>query len=380
MPSLYLHIPFCERKCLYCDFYSVENSSAMGDFLSALGKEITLQGERGAGVVFDTVFFGGGTPSLLTPAQLESLMRALHERYAVRPDAEITLETNPGTVDPAKLREYRLIGVNRLSIGVQSFHEDELRFLSRIHDRRQAERCVEIGREAGFANISIDLIYALPGQTVERWEENLRRAVELRPEHISAYSLIVEEQTPLSRMVRDGEVRPTPPEAEAALYERTMMFLDGAGFDHYEVSNYARPGYRCRHNVAYWSHENYLGFGPSAHSFWREAGPASGRRWWNAPSIQAYVERISAGRLPVMSEERLGSRELVNERIFLGLRSDGIDLGRLQEDFRFEFHRRQQELMGDLIAGGLAVMDEGVLRLTPRGYLLCDEISERLML
>jgi oxygen-independent coproporphyrinogen III oxidase len=380
MPSLYLHIPFCERKCLYCDFYSVENRTAMDAFLGALGKEIERARERGRGVVFDTIFFGGGTPSLLTPAQLESIMRALHDTYAVHTEAEVTLETNPGTVDRAKLRDYRSLGINRLSVGVQSFHEDELRFLGRIHDRSQAERCVRDGREAGFTNISIDLIYALPGQSAERWEENLQRAVELQPEHLSAYSLIVEDQTPLSRMVRNGEVGVTPPETEAALYERTMSFLADAGYEHYEVSNYARPGRRCRHNVAYWSHEDYIGFGPSAHSFWREDGPASGRRWWNVPSIQTYIERIAAGKLPVMSEERLGSRELVNERIFLGLRSEGIDLARVRGDFRFEFHHRQRELMEDLVAGGLAVVDEGVFRLTPRGYLLCDEISERLML
>jgi oxygen-independent coproporphyrinogen-3 oxidase len=380
MPSLYLHIPFCEKKCLYCDFYSVENRNSMDDFLSALDREIRMEGPLADGVTFDTVFFGGGTPSVLEPGQLENILHRLHGTFAVSPDAEVTLETNPGTVDLGKLKAYRSLGVNRLSIGVQSFNEEELRFLSRIHDRDQAIRCVDLARRAGFANISLDLIYSLPGQGLERWTENLRRALELGPEHISAYSLIVEDQTPLARMVASGEITPNPAETEASLYEYTMNFLTESGYEHYEVSNYARPGFRSRHNVAYWSHENYLGFGPSAHSFWSSPGTDSGRRWWNIAGIATYVDRIRGGRLPVASEERLNARELINERIFLGLRSDGVRLAKLEADFRFEFLRRQRDLMHHMVADGLAVVTDGTLRLTSRGYLLCDEISERLLL
>jgi oxygen-independent coproporphyrinogen-3 oxidase len=380
MPSLYLHIPFCEKKCLYCDFYSVESRNSMADFLSALDREITMEGPLATGVTFDTVFFGGGTPSLLEPGQLENILHRLHGTFAVSTDAEVTLETNPGTVDLGKLKAYRSLGVNRLSIGVQSFNEEELRFLSRIHDRDQAIRCVDLARQAGFANISLDLIYSLPGQGLERWTENLRRALELGPEHISAYSLIVEDQTPLARMVASGEVTPNPGETEASFYEYTMNFLTESGYQHYEVSNYARPGFRSRHNVAYWSHENYLGFGPSAHSFWSSPGTDSGRRWWNIAGIATYVDRIRGGRLPVASEERLNARELINERIFLGLRSDGVRLAKLEADFRFEFLRRQRDLMHHMVADGLAVVTDGTLRLTSRGYLLCDEISERLLL
>ena len=378
MPSLYLHIPFCEKKCLYCDFYSVENLSAMDGFLDALVAEIALYSGYGKGRRFSTVFFGGGTPSLLQPEQLNVILSELRRHFDILPDAEVTLETNPGTVDAGKLSAYRDLGVNRVSIGIQSFHEDELEFLSRIHDGKDAVRCVVDARAAGFDNVSVDLIYSLPGQTRDRWEANLRQAAELGPDHISAYSLIVEDQTPLARMVQAKLVSPNPSESEAGLYEFTMEFLEGRGYEHYEVSNYAHPGRRSRHNSAYWSHEDYLGFGPSAHSFWKSAVVPAGRRWWNIANIRTYCERLDAGKLPVANEEIVGGRELINERIFLGLRSDGLNLREAERDFRFEFHARQRELIKALIDENLAVLDEGSLRLTPRGYLLCDEISERL--
>jgi oxygen-independent coproporphyrinogen-3 oxidase len=378
MPSIYLHIPFCEKKCLYCDFYSVESLSGMDDFLEALALEIARYAAYGEGRRFDTVFFGGGTPSLLEPEQLRLVLSHLRSHFDILPDAEVTLETNPGTVDAGKLHAFRDLGVNRLSIGVQSFHPDELRFLSRIHDSEDAVRCYTDARTAGFDNVSLDLIYSLPGQTQNRWEANLRRAVDLGPDHVSAYSLIVEDHTPLSRMVQAKLVSPNPTEAEAAMYEFTMEFLEASGYEHYEVSNYARPGRRSRHNSAYWSHEDYLGFGPSAHSFWKSPVAPAGRRWWNIANVRTYGERLIAGKLPVASEENVGGKELINERIFLGLRSDGLNLQQAERDFRFEFQARQRELIRALVEDNLAVLQDSLLRLTPRGYLLCDEISERL--
>jgi oxygen-independent coproporphyrinogen-3 oxidase len=270
--------------------------------------------------------------------------------------------------------------VNRISFGVQSFSDDELAFLSRIHTRAQALAALEGARAAGYDNLSLDLIYSLPGQTPQGWERNLRTALALQPVHLSAYSLIVEEGTPLAHMVRAGTVKPNSPETEAALYELTMACLEKEGYEHYEVSNYARPGHRCRHNLAYWSHKNYLGFGPSGHSFWHTPDWQEGRRWWNIANIRTYCERLGRGKLPVASEERLKGVDLINERIFLGLRSDGLRVAALQNDFRFVFHGRQRELVRALIEEGLAVSEEGTVRLTPRGYLLCDEIGERMLL
>ncbi|HCV43664.1 MAG TPA: coproporphyrinogen III oxidase [Bacteroidetes bacterium] len=379
MPSLYVHIPFCEKKCLYCDFYSIENRSSMVDFLSALHREIEMYRSLGDGVTFETVFFGGGTPSLLSPEQLGSLLSHLHEVYKIGSDAEITVETNPGTVTTEKLRAYRLLGVNRLSIGIQSFHEDELKFLSRIHDANQALQCVRLARAAGFENLSIDLIFSIPGQTLARWKSNLNQALSLAPQHISAYSLIVEENTPLARLVASKQVSPNPVEEEAEMYEFTMKFLGSHGFEHYEVSNYARPGFRSRHNYNYWTHENYLGFGPSAHSFWKQQEAGFGKRWWNIANLSHYCERLLGNQLPLTSQEFVKARELMNERVFLGLRSDGLDLTRFEREFGVLLSDTHESTINQLINEEYAAIEDRRLRLTPKGFLLCDEISERLL-
>jgi oxygen-independent coproporphyrinogen-3 oxidase len=379
LASLYLHIPFCERKCLYCDFYSVADRGQVEDFLVALRREIALRAAEGAGAEFQTVFFGGGTPSLLAPQQIETILSQLQRAFRIAPDAEITLEANPGTVTGETLRAFRALGVNRLSVGIQSFHNPELRFLGRIHDRAEALRCVELARDAGFDNVGIDLIYSIPGQTLTAWEGNLKIATDLAPQHIAAYSLIVEDGTPLARLVEIGEVRPNPTGLEAAMYEGTMELLDRRGYEHYEVSNYARPGFRCRHNCAYWAHDDYLGFGPSAHSFWRESGGMSGRRWWNVSDLSVYLDRLQDGVLPTASEERLGADELLDERIFLGLRSGGLDLRRLLLDFRHDLAAQKRDILRGMMEGDLASLSDGVLRLRPKGYLVCDEICRTLL-
>ena len=379
MTSLYVHIPFCERKCLYCDFYSVEESELMEDFLGALTREITLRRTETGQVTFETLFFGGGTPSLLAPRQLEPILSRLHAAYRIAPTAEVTLETNPGTVTEEKLRAYRALGVNRLSVGIQSFHDAELRLLGRIHDRAEAFRCLDLAGRAGFDNLGLDLIYSVPGQTLALWEDNLATAARFAPQHVAAYSLIVEEHTPLAGRVQTGEVRANPTDLEARMYERTMEVLRGHGYDHYEVSNYALPGFRCRHNCAYWSHEDYLGFGPSAHSFWKAGDGRSGRRWWNTSDLATYLERLGRGVLPVGGEEQVGPREMLAERILLGLRSGGLDVTGLGADFAFDPEARCGGLLDKMIEDGMAVFREGRLRLTPKGFLVCDEICRRLL-
>lgn len=377
MGSLYIHIPFCERKCVYCDFYSVESLHHTSEFLEALRAEIALAGTGAPDEEIGTVYFGGGTPSLLTPSQLESVLRALHATFRISPHAEVTLETNPGTVTRDRIREFRRLGVNRLSIGIQSFFEDELKFLGRIHSVDEAVECVRSAQAVGFDNVSIDLIYSLPGQRRERWEENLGQAAALSPAHVSAYSLIVEEGTPLARMVASGQVRTSSTDDEAELYACTMDFMDRSGFEHYEVSNYASPGYRSRHNMAYWSHENYLGFGPSAHSFRRSAGHCS--RWANVSNISSYLERLRNHELPIVFEEKVQGDQLVNERIFLGLRSTGLGLGRLRSEFGIDIAILRAPILHGLLEEGLALIRDEVLCLTSRGFLLCDEIAGRLM-
>jgi oxygen-independent coproporphyrinogen-3 oxidase len=352
----------------------------MEEFLDALEREIRLQARLGNGHIFDTVFFGGGTPSLLTAPQLSRILHELRSSYTIAPDAEITLEANPGTVDTGVLEGFRATGVNRLSIGVQSFDADELQFLSRIHDAASAVACVEAARRAGFGNVSLDLIYGLPGQTREGWRRTLERALELEPDHLSAYGLIVEEGTPLARMVEAGLVTPAPAEAEAELFGFTMETMERHGYEHYEVSNYARPDRRCAHNMTYWTHGGYIGFGPSAHSFSPHGGAqGEGERWWNVRQISGYCEALASGRSPQTGRESLTPRELVTERIFLGLRSTGVDVDLLKRDTGFDLPARAGDVIRGLAEEGLALSADGLLRLTSRGFLLCDEIAARLV-
>ncbi len=380
--SIYLHIPFCEHKCIYCDFYSVAPNGQRADdyrlligrFLEALGKEIDLRGsDPRFQASYETVFFGGGTPSLLDPSNIEEILGRLRGRFPVLNSAEVTLETNPGTVDRQKLAAFRKAGVNRLSVGIQSFHEDDLKFLTRIHSAAQAMDCINDAYEAGFENVSLDLIFALPGQTMERWRSNLDTAMALRPTHISCYSLIVEENTPLHRMVAAKQVSPLAPERDAELYEYTIGFLASHGYEQYEVSNFSKPGFRSKHNGRYWDHGNYLGFGPSAHSFW------NGTRWWNLSSVIKYAESLETGAIPVGGQETLTSDQRREEEVFLGLRSSGIDLGRFKERHGVDLESDFRDTITRLLESRLATSDGKFLRLTSRGYALCDEICTEFM-
>ena len=373
MPGIYIHIPFCEHKCIYCDFYSIETLDPVEEFLAALRREITGHAYSGSTELFSTIFFGGGTPSLLDPCVIGELIGLLNDTFRIEQGAEVTLEANPGTVDLNKLKGYRAAGVNRLSFGIQSFHDDDLRFLTRIHTSAQAIQGVRMAREAGFENVSLDLIFALPGQTMSRWEQNLRQAVELEPSHISAYSLIVEPKTPLFEMVRTRQVSTLPIETEAEQYEFTMEFLHGAGYEHYEVSNYARPGFRSKHNSGYWNHSNYIGFGPSAHSF------CENRRWWNTRSVRAYCDALASGKSPVAGSETLTKTQLMDEAVMLGLRGEGLDLTALRARYGVDLFIRQSSSIREFISEGLAGLDGETLRLTDKGYLLCDEICELLL-
>ncbi len=386
MPGLYLHIPYCDHKCLYCDFYSIESLGTMDAFLDSLRREIAIVGAthgrfdrsgRPGGASgatrFDSIFFGGGTPSLLDPSVVGELLGMLREQFIVTDDAEVTLETNPGTVDRAKLKGMLAAGVNRLSVGIQSFHADELKFLTRIHDAETARRCVRDAFDVGFTSLNVDLIFALPGQTADRWDATLSDALALGPQHISAYCLIYEEGTPLIRLLRSKQLTPVPGEDEAGLYEQTMQRLGDAGYEQYEVSAYALPGHRCRHNLTYWEHREYIGFGPSAHSF------RSPRRWWNIANISTYIEKLSAGILPIAGEESLGERELFEERVMLGLRTGRLDLDALRRETGNDIIRSSGPLISELQSNRLAILDSGTLRLTRAGMMVCDEVCARVI-
>lgn len=386
MASLYIHIPFCEHKCIYCDFYSVApNESASRSelptrrFVEMLLKEIDLRaGENRFQVPYETVFLGGGTPSLLSPDELKVILARVSASFQIESGAEITVETNPGTVDRKKLDAFRGLGINRLSIGIQSFHEDDLKFLTRIHSAEQAKICVRDAHQAGFENVSVDLMFSLPSQTKERWLSNLGQAVALEPSHISCYSLIVEPNTPLAKMVESKQISLLSTEDDASLYETTIGFLAEHGFEQYEVSNFSKPGLKSRHNSNYWNHTNYLGFGPSAHSFWNSGDNESPVRWWNVASIVGYFDKLDQGVLPVSGREHLTVDQLVEEEIFLGLRSEGIDIAGFRTRYGKNLLDEHHSRVNDLIENRMAFVRDGKLRLTPKGYVVCDEICASL--
>ncbi len=371
-PSLgiYVHIPFCERKCFYCDFYSIENHSRRDEFTASLVKEIGLFSDRHPQFQADTIFFGGGTPSLLKPREVERILKALHEAFDITGQVEFTMECNPGTVDTAYLSEYRQLGVNRISFGVQSFFDDELKFLQRIHTSKEAVEAFEKARKGGFEDINIDLMYALPGQLAERHITNLGRAILLHPTHLSVYALIVESGTPLFKAVEKREITPADDETEAAMYEATMNFLVGSGYNHYEVSNYSLQGRECRHNLKYWNSEDYIGFGPSAHSHLQN------NRWWNVSSLREYLGLLDDGTMPVASTEALTREQMLDEFLFLQLRQGKLDLDRLRAEFSFD---PDQEFISHAIDSGHFERAEGVLRLTNKGFTVCDEIAKEML-
>ena len=287
--GLYLHVPFCRSKCPYCHFYSTTSLDLIPDWLEAIKKEALLY--QGVFSSFDTVYFGGGTPSLLSPAALGDLVEFFLKRFCLSEDCEITLEANPGDLDRETAREIRKTGINRLSLGVQSFSEKDLMFLGRRHRVPEAVQAIEAGRSAGFENLGIDLIFGLPGQTSTHWQKGLAFALSFEPEHISTYQLTPEEGTPLGKGAAQGRVRLWGEEKSAQSYLETSRILESRGYLHYEVSNFARGEDRIsRHNRKYWQQVPYLGLGPSAHSF------LECRRWWNPASLKSYLERIEGGR------------------------------------------------------------------------------------
>lgn len=387
MASLYLHIPFCEHKCIYCDFYSIAPTETRPGaslptrrFVDSLKREIALRSrESRFRLPYETVFLGGGTPSLIPVSELAEIFELLRSSFVLERDSEITVEVNPGTVDRGKFCAYRDLGVNRISMGVQSFHDDDLRFLTRIHSSEQARRCVQDARAAGFDNISIDLMFSLPGQTLERWRSNLEQAVRLNPDHISCYSLIVEPRTPLAAMVEAKQISLLNTDEDASLYELTIEFLARSGYEQYEVSNFAKPGFASRHNKNYWNHTPYLGFGPSAHSFWSLSGEdGAAERWWNVAGIVGYHDSLEGGHLPLAGGERLSPEQLRDEELFLALRSDGVDIAGFRRRYGKDLLSDAGSGFRDLLEQNMAVVKEGKVRLTSKGYLVCDEICASL--
>lgn len=365
MAGLYIHIPFCMKKCAYCDFVSFADPAPRQAYLSALKKEISFASHRFSPIVYDTVFIGGGTPSILPPADMAGLLDTLHRAFAIAPGAEFTIECNPGTVDGEKLLVYRAGGVNRISFGLQSAEDSLLRAIGRVHDFTRFCQSLSLAREAGFRNINVDLMYGLPGQTDAAYLKSIRAVAELRPEHISAYSLILEEGTPLHKQAMAGEAVLPGEDAVCDMQEAGLSLLASLGYERYEISNYAKPGFSCMHNINYWENGPYLGLGLAAHS----AMDLNGwRRWHNHGELAAYLEALEKGRLPIAGQQRISPTEEKFECVMLGLRMlKGVDrpafLARFGQDVCAAYPVAVEALLGL----GWAEATPSALRLTGAG-------------
>lgn len=366
--GLYIHVPFCKQKCIYCDFYSLPHQeSRMDDYTAAVCAHLTETAPFAAGHMVDTVYFGGGTPSYLGPARLGKILKTIHKKYRVAKDAEITLEANPDSAGDWKaLRALRRAGVNRVSLGMQSACDEELARIGRVHTQAQTAAAVEAVRRAGIKNLSLDLIYGLPEQSLERWQENLSAAVALGPEHLSCYGLKVEEGTPLFRQ-REAFTLPGD-DAQADMYLYTVEFLEQMGYGQYEISNFARAGKESRHNLKYWNLDEYAGFGPGAHSDF------GGVRYAYARDLDGYIRGVQTG-APMLSEsERIPPLDRDTEWVMLGLRlSRGLD----PREFERRFRRRFScflPFLEQCRQNGYACEEEGRWHLTPKGFLVSNQI------
>lgn len=372
--SIYIHIPFCDHKCIYCDFYSIITSDNITHFLKAIKREIdyySLKYSQDRKII--SIFFGGGTPSLMDPNYLYEILIHIKKRFLVDEYAEITMETNPGTVDKIKLKRFKDTGINRISIGVQSFDNDDLKFLTRIHNKETALATIYNASEIGFDNINIDLIFNLPNQTKLKWLDNLQTAVNLPVNHISAYSLILERGTILNKLVLEGKVEIKDEDYDAELYETTIEYLTKNGYYQYEVSNFTKPGFECVHNNAYWHHKEYLGFGPSAHSFMDK------RRWWNFSSLKKYITDVKLHNNAIRNSEELNVGQLHNEYIMLALRSSGLDLLDYKKIFNEDWIKKNNDYFKMLKNQNLIIFEKDKIKLTSKGYAVCDEILKNIL-
>ena len=375
MAGIYVHIPFCASRCAYCDFFSTLRLADSGErYVEAVIAECGLRRDELFGEAIKTLYLGGGTPSQLPVSLLQRLVPGLRETLDLSGVEEFTVEANPDDVTPGWCAALPALGVNRVSMGVQSFEDPILRFIGRRHTARQAVEAVEKLREAGINNISIDLIYGLPGQTVTSWTQSVRQAIALRPQHISAYGLTYEEGTRLWWQRERGEVVEVPEERCLAMYRILVDELQAAGYEHYEISNFALPGYRSRHNSSYWNDTPYLGLGAAAHSY-----DGSVRRY-NPANLQEYIDKITAGE-PACGQEELTQWERYDERVMLGLRTaDGVDADRLRHDFGDEaWQHFQREAARHIEAGHLRMTDDSRYVLTRDGIMLSDAIIRDLM-
>ncbi|MET4105840.1 radical SAM family heme chaperone HemW [Hymenobacter sp. UYP22] len=371
MAGLYLHIPFCKQACHYCDFHFSTSMALKSRLVDALVEELALRHNYlEPGSTLNTIYFGGGTPSLLTATELDVLFAAIHRHFAVAPDAEITLEANPDDLTTAKVRELAASPINRLSIGLQSFHEPHLRLMNRAHSAEESTAGVRRAQEAGFENISVDLIYGVPAPDHAIWEQDMATAFALDVPHLSCYALTIEPDTVFGRQLKKGKFPAVPDEFVARQFELLLQEIARHGYQQYEISNFSKPGRESRHNSAYWRGVPYLGLGPSAHSF-----NGHSRQYTVANNPQYVAAVLDRGEVPA-TVEHLSPRDQANEYLMTSLRTaQGCNLARLRTELGVDLEQEKAAYLRELQRTGLARMADGYLQLTDAGKLLADHIT-----
>jgi len=369
MAGIYVHVPFCKQACHYCNFHFSTSLTYKNDFVNALLKEITLQKEYIGKEKVETIYFGGGTPSLLLSEEIQEIIYRIRETFNVSADTELTLEANPDDIGSEILKSWKRAGINRLSIGVQSFFDEDLQWMNRAHDAKDAGIAISLAREWGFSNISIDLIYGGPSLNNEHWKKNVEKALSFEIPHFSCYALTVEPKTPLYKMIRSKKVADTDPDQQAAQFLLLMKWMESAGYEHYEISNFAKPGWRSRHNSSYWQGKKYLGLGPSAHSY------DGISRQWNISNNQLYIQSLGKDELN-FEKENLTTTQVLNEYIMISLRTmEGINLDLISEKFGLETSERIRKKAVRYIIDLKLKEKNQSLTLTQGGRLLADGIA-----
>lgn len=374
--SLYIHIPFCKKKCYYCDFNSYSGKEYLiDDYIEALKKEITLYKDILNKNKINTIFLGGGTPSILNGEQIFEIMNTLNKNFLIKDNAEISIESNPGTLNYSKLKLYYESGINRLSIGLQACQNNLLNKIGRIHSFEEYIKNLQDARKIGFSNINTDLMFSLPGQTKKDWKETLNKIVDLNIPHISAYSLIVEEETPFYNWVGDGKVALPSEDVEIDMYHYAIKYLKEKGYKHYEISNFAKNRFECKHNLTYWKNKPYLGIGVGAHSYFNK------KRFNNVKKIEEYIRLVKNDKLPVEERLDISTKDEISEFMFLGLRLiDGISIKEFINRFNvspFEIYKEEfKKLKGD----ELLFWDEEQIKLTSKGIDLSNIVFQDMLL
>ncbi len=371
MAGIYIHIPFCKKACHYCNFHFSTTQATKPAMVAAIAKETALRKNYLTDTV-TTIYFGGGTPSLLTFEELQAILHNIRHYFNITIDAEITLEANPDDISRDKLLEWKQAGINRLSIGIQSFFEEDLVWMNRTHTALQGKECIRLARENGFSNLTIDLIYGTPGLTNDRWLSNIDTAITLGVPHISAYALTVEPKTALDQLIQKGKKEDIDPDLQAGHFEILTEKLAEAGFEHYEISNFAKPGFRSKHNSSYWQGQPYLGLGPSAHSF------NGTTRQWNISNNALYLQFLEKDTIPAESENLTPIQQL-NEYIMTSLRTmEGCSLSLIEEKWGMEVKSAIKSASGKYLSEGYLISQNDTLVLSSKGKFLADGIAANL--